>query len=339
MLKEELEVQKEKNTLLEEKLQLQKTSLLYSHNLILAILFGVVYGSFISVFVYLIEWFCSIQGLYRSIEPFSIVFFLFIFIGIPAIAAVPPVLVLKAPSFLRKELAIYALSTLFVTILTIYFDPLERGFVSSSIGSDRLMIILLIAFFQFLSTFLGVAAAFLIVDQFGYRVVFSGSAFSFEVDADIKTVTEQMKKLEEDFNLVLYESLGGPNKLYFTKTYGKEKIVLQIIFRQRDRKTEAILVMHSIVNDVPMRTGQEELRRIGRSIARWLESSRNFRIVETQDKTLIAEAVQEATKSFYRRPVTMPSRNTVKKFLKGHWKDILIITSFLIAILAWLFPR
>lgn len=337
-LREKLETLKEKNLLLEERLQLQKTSWLYSHHLSLSICFGVIYGGIIGILSYCMMYLLDVSGpIYESHEDVSLVLGLLVIFGIPTIAVLVPIIFFKAPRFALYTLGTYSVSFLFFNSLILYVDPLHF-LLQQYQEVSRLQSILAMTATQFLVVVLTITFVPQIAKKCGYRLVLDGSTFSFEVDADITTVSEQLNKLEEDFNLVPDKLSNEPNTLHFMKKYGGKNLVLQFFLHAIEHKTNVVLVMHSIKNDVPMRTGRDEIERIGKTLMRWLEVSRGFTVLPAGNEHLINEMVPKSVKSFYRQPVALPSIKVIWKFLRAHWKDVLIILGFLIAVLSWLLP-
>ena len=339
-LREELEALKDEKLLLEEKLQLQSTRWLYSHNLSLSICLGVAYGAIIGNLLYLIIYFLNVFKPFNSLPLYvSLPFALFAIFGIPIIATFPLIVMLKAPSFASKSLGAYIVSFFIFESLILYVDPLQTMLIPLQYqGVDRLTSgVFPVTIIQFLFSTLSLLFAPQIAKRCGYRVVLDGSVFSFEVDADIVTVSKQLNKLEEDFSFVLDRSNSKPNKLFFAKISEKENIVLQIFLQPKENKTEVALVMHSITNDIPMRAGREATERIGKTLMKWIEVSNDFTVLVTENEHL-SKVIREASKSFYRQPIALPSKRVVKEFLREHWKDIAVITSVIVAVLAWLFP-
>lgn len=339
-LREKLETLKDEKRSLEEKIQLQRTKWLYSHHLSLSFCLGVAYGAIIGFLIYLMIYFLSAFEPFNSLPSHvSVPLALFLIFGTPIIAIFPPIVVFKAPRFAFQNLSAYLFSFLFFESLIIYVDPFHAMLVPLQYqGVDRLTSgVLPITMFQFLFAALSLIFAPQIARRCGYRLVLDGSAFSFEVDADIATVSKQLNKLEEDFNLLFDSSISKPNKLFFTKTHGKQNIVLQFFLQSKEDKTEVALVMHSITNDIPMRAGRGAVERIGKTLMKWIEVSNDFAVLATQNARL-NEIIQEASKSFYRQPIAFPSKKVAKEFLREHWKDIAVITSVVVAVLAWIFP-
>lgn len=338
-LREELEALKDERLLLEEKLELQSTSWLYSHHLLLSISFGVAYGAIIGNLIYLLAY--SLSPLTVSdafTQSLLFVLVLFIILGIPPIAIVPPIVLLKAPRFALKSLLAYFLSFFLFESLILYADPVHI-FASQYQGFERLTRgVFPLIFFQYWLMAFALILAPQLVRRCGHRLVLDGSAFSFEVDADITTVSEQLNKLEEDFRFVLDRSSSKPDRLYFKRTSKKETIVLQFFLQSKGNKTDVGLVMHSIVNDIPMRAGREKVNRIGKTLMKWIEVHQDSTVLATTNDPLITKIIQDSKESFYRQPFGLPSKKVVKQFLKDHWKDFAVITSVLVAIFAWLFP-
>lgn len=251
------------------------------------------------------------------------------------IAILPPIILLKAPRFTFNSLRTYLVSFLFFGSLILYMDPMHRV---AGEGLEKLSNAVPVAVMQSLM----ISLVFLFVPQLakrcGYRLVLGGSASSFEVDANIAAVSKQLNRLEEDFNVFLDRSNSAPDRLYFAKAYEKEKRVFQFFLMPKENKTDVVIVAHSIRNDIPMRAEPEEVRRIGRIFMKWLEVSGDFVVHETEKKTIITKAVEESKKTFYRHPTALPSKRVVVEFLSDHLKDIAIIISLVIAVLAWLFP-
>lgn len=172
----------------------------------------------------------------------------------------------------------------------------------------------------------------------GYRSVLSGSAISFEIDDNSEAISKQLTTLEEDFNLIMDRSGSGKNRFCFRKKYGKKESVLQVLLRQKDEKTDVVLIMHLIKNDIPMKVEHGEVERVGKSLIKWLEVSGNFKVYETKNETLVSEMVQESKKTFYRHPFALPSKKVASQFLKEHWKDIALVVSVAVAVLSYVFP-
>lgn len=337
----ELEAIKQENLLLKEELQLQRTNWLYSHHLSLSILLGVTVSVIIVLLVYVgmhsLRIFISFNILENEYLAGGL--FLFVLLGIPIIAILPLILVLKAPSFSYASLRAYLVSFFFFETLMIYVDPLHVWMPSYQGPSEQIGMALALSFTQCMLLALAVIASPQITRKCGYRQVLAGSALSFEVDADITNVSKQLNKLEQDFNLVFDRSVSKPNKLYFTKFHEKKETVLQFFLRPKENKADVVLVMHLIKNDIPMRARRDEVERIGKTLMKWLEFSNHFSVLATENEQLINEIVQESKKSFYRQPVALPSKKVVKEFLRDHWKDFLIIITVVVAVLAWLFPQ
>jgi len=337
----ELEAIKQENLLLKEELQLQRTSWLYAHHLSLSILLGVAIGVLVALLSYVG------MGSLRIVASFDILrneyligsLILFVLLGIPLIAAPLLILVLKAPSFSYASLRTYLVSFFFFETLMTYVDPLHIWVVSNQEPIDRIGMAFGLSLTQSLVIALFVMATPQIAGKCGYRQVLDGSALSFEVDTDITNVSKQLNELEEDFNLAFDKPSSKPDKLYFTKTHDNKETVLQFFLRPKEKKTDVILVMHSIRNDIPMRSRRDEVERIGKSLMKWLEFSNHFSVRETQNEQLVKEIVQESKKSFYRQPVALPSKKVVGGFLRAHWKDFLIILSVVVAVLSWLLPQ
>jgi len=327
----ELEALKKEISLLKETLQLQRTNWLYSHHLSLSICFGAIYGVVIGTLVYFIgcqKLYLDIPGLFLS---------LFTILGIPVIAILPPIPLLKAPKFAFNSLRSYSVSFfLYITFIG-YIDPLT-GWARQYQGVERLSSILSVTMVQWLIVTLFVLFVPQIAKHCGYRLVLNGSTFTFEADADVVTVMEQLKRLEEDFNVELDRSIKALDRLYFTRHYEKEKTVLQFFLRQRESKTDVVLVMHSIRNDIPMKTEYEKLKKIGKSVITWLETSNVRGVRENPNESFAADTLQESDKSFKRQAFAFPSKKTFSAFFHEHWKDILVIISVAIAVLSWIFP-
>lgn len=335
-LREEISSLKDENLRLKEELQLQKASWLYSHHLSLSIGLGATYGAILGSLPYII---LSISHLVVPPDEFAdaiLAIFLLLILAIPALAPLPLVALLKIPKFAIRSFLVYVPSFCFFESLIFYLDPLNLLYPRYE-GFERLGQVLPFPFLQLL--LISVVLIFLpqIIERCGYRFVLTGSTFSFEVDASITEVAQQLNKLEEDFNLVSYRLHSKPDALYFTKTQGKNKTFLQFFLRGEGDKSDVVLVMHSVVNDIPMRTERHEVEKLGKTLLKWLEASKDFTVRETKKE--IANAVQESRKTFYRQPVVLPSGKVARAFLKDHWKDILLIISLLIAFIAWLFPR
>jgi len=344
---EELEKLRDENQRLEEILHLQKTSWLYSHHFLWSVLFGIGYGAIIGNSIYIVTYATRVLGsttlLPEIVDIAVTILFLILYLGFPIFAYIPYVIAIKAPDFSRKSWYAYSASFLFFASLIIYVDPLKL-FLPQYEGIERLTQVvppmvffhaLLMAFFSsFVQRF---------TEKCGYKLVLDGSTFCFEVDADIPTVLKQLEKLEEDFRFVQVSSLTKPNLLYFEKLRvlpsKMKRMVLQIFLQPRENKTDVVFVMHSIKNDIPMRTLRDEVRKIGETLMKWLELSKNFTVLETENEGLANDMIQKSKKSFHRQPVKLPSRKTANEFLKLHYKDILIVISLTVALLAWLFPQ
>ncbi len=338
-LREQLEVVRDKNILLEEKLKLQKTSWLYLHHLSLSILFGFTYGLIVTFILYVVMYALNLSpatsGLIRQV---IIAFGFFISLSFPSFSLFPPILFLKAPKFSTNSLIFYVFSFVFFESLLVYVDPL-RLWMPQYQGVARLdHVILPMVYLQGIILAGALSLVPLVANRCGHRLVLDGSVFGFEVNADITAVSEQLSNLEEDFKLVQEKRGDEPNLLYFTKTTRKKKTVLQFSLRPNEKKTNVVLVMHSITNDIPMRAGRDEVERIGKTLMKWLEVSKDFKVIASENEQLIKEIAQESKKSFYRRPVALPSKKVVEHFLRAHWKDAAIILSLLVAVLGWLFP-
>lgn len=341
---EELEKLRDEVVQLKERLQLQKTSLLYSHHLLWSVCLGIGYGAIIGNLIYIIMSFLpSTTLLPEVVEMFVSVLYLMLYLGFPVFAYIPYVVVLRAPEFSYKSWYAYFVSFFLFAGLAIYLDPLN-SVLSQYEGVERLtQAVVPMLFFHII--IMGVFS--LIVQRFaencGYKLALDGSTFSFEVSADLPTVSKQLEKLEEDFRFVRGASSAKPEQLYFEKLRiypsKMERTVLQVFLQSRETKTDVVLVMHSVKNDIPMRTGRNEVRKIGETLMKWLELSKGFTVLKTENKRLVNDMIQKSKKSFYRRPVTLPSARTVKRFFREHWKDILVIISFIVAVLAWLFPN
>lgn len=333
-LKDELEALKEKNALLEEQLSMQKKSWLYSHHLSLSICAGTLYGLVVASVIYLTAYFLYLQRFYID---FLVPIFLFVFYAFPLIAVMLFVPLVRAPRFAFNSLRMYLFSFWFFESLILYTDPL-CFFIFTSSSSDRFNQIFSIVALQALFVAFLVIIVPQLANYWGYSLVLNGSAMSFEVDADSDTISGQLSKLEEDFNLVFEKSNSEGNRFLFTKLYEKKKSVLQIFLRQKENKTEVALVMHSIKNDIPMKTDYEELERVGKSLMKWLETIGKMTVHEANNEGLIAEVAQDSKKIFYRHPIKLPSKTMVGHFLKGHWKDIALVITVITAMLSWIFP-
>jgi hypothetical protein len=333
-LEEKLRVLTERNQLLEEELQLQRTNWLYSHYLSLSVCIGIVYGAAVASLIYIGEYLIFHSIFLRT---FYTILATFVYFAIPSIAVFLLILLVKAPGLAFNSLRIYVFSFWLFLSLIFYLDPGQRVTWIYH-GVEKVYYAVLFS----ATTTISIAISFLFVPQVaqrcGYRLVLKGSALSFEIDSDLPKVSEQLSKLEEDFNLVLDKSSSKPDRLFFAKSHGGQKTVLQFFLRSKENVTDVVLVAHSIRNDIPMRTGYKEFVRIGKSLLKWLEVSGSFTIHETDNESLITEMIEESEKSFYRRPVVLPSKEIIGEFLIDHYKDIMIIVSVVVAILAWLFP-
>lgn len=335
-LKEEVMILREENINLKEKLQLQKSNWLFSHHLLLSVCLAATYGLTIPSLVYFITYVLDITLPYNSNSSLYLVLGFFIIFGIPVISPFPPVLLLRSPRFATNALRGYVFFFILFETLVLYWDPLQR--ISSNPQgiaklSEAFNVSVLIGLFLAASVVLAVAT----VRKCGYRTILSGSARSFTANADVNIVLEQLKKLEEDFNLTLERKTS--NSLYFVKTYGNKKSVLQFLLRSTDGRTDGVMVMHSVENDVPMKPDPKELKRISETLLKWLATSTGLEVAGTENGPLIDEALQESKRGFYRQAVALPSRKSAKKFLEEHWKDIGLIVSVVVAVVAWLFPR
>lgn len=271
-------------------------------------------------------------------EQFILGLGIFMLLGFPCFSILPPILLLKAPKFATNSSIFYLFSFVLFESLIIQLDPMHM-LMTQYQGVERLIeVVFPVVFFQ--GMILGLTLVFipLIADRCGYRLVLDGSVFGFEVDADITAVWKQLNNLEEDFNLVLGKRSDKASLLYFTKTIGKRKTILQFFLRPNENKTDVVLVMHSITNDVLTRAGRDEVERIGRTFMKWVEISKDYTVRATENENLFNEIGQESKKSFYRQPVAFPSKRVVKEFLREHWKDIAVILSLLVALLSWLLP-
>lgn len=318
---------------------MQKTSWLFSHSLLLSLCFGSLYGLIIGGLVYL-----TMHSLGYFWPPFAdlpgyLLRFLSYFIpfGIPVIATFPPIVKFKAPRFSFNSLRIYAVSFWLCESAILYFDPFH-SFLSGPQGLDRLYSVLLVTTVQFLFLALLIVLAPQIVQRCGYRLVLNGSIFTFEVGADLKRVSGELEKLEEDFKLYLDRRSSALNRLLFAKRYEKENVILQLFLQPNNDKTDVTIVMHSIENDIPMRVSSDTVERFGKTLMTWLEAGNGFTVFETETERL-DEIVQESKKSFLRQPFALPSKKSVGGFAKAHWKDIGLIISILLTLVAWLFPR
>jgi len=95
-VEEELEACKKKNVLLEDQLRLQKTNWLYSHHRFLSICVGMMYGLLIVGIINFIEYTLSSQSFYA--DTLGLALTLFIFLGVPLIAVMVLIPLLKAPN-------------------------------------------------------------------------------------------------------------------------------------------------------------------------------------------------------------------------------------------------
>ncbi len=344
---EELEKLRDKNLRLEENLHLQKTSWLYSHHLLWSVLFGIGYGAIIGNSIYIALYTTNALGsitlLPEIVKIVVGILFLIFYLGFPIFAYIPYVIAIKAPDFSRRSWYAYSISFLFFASLIFYVDPLKLIFPQYE-GIERLtqavppMVFLHVFLMAFFSSFVP-----RFTEKCGYKLVLDGSTFCLEVDADIPTVSKQLEKLEEDFRFVQVRPLAKPDLLYFEKLRvlpsKMKRMVLQIFLQPRENKTDVVFVMHTIKNDIPMRTRHDEVRKIGETLMKWLQLSKNFTVLETENERLVNDMIQKSKKSFYRQPVRLPSRKTASEFLRLHYKDILIVVSLMVAFLAWLFPQ
>lgn len=337
---EELETIKEENLRLKEELQLQRTNWLYSHHFSLSILFGVMYGSAVAFFTFFAMYALnSILDSYGLATQVIVGLGFFVFLVVPLLSLLLAILFLKAPRFAIRSSGFYLFSFVFFEGLLLYIDPLNMWSPQYQ-GVDRLNeVVFPILAVQMMFLVFALLLAPSIADRCGYRFVLDGSVFGFEVDADIDAVRKQMNTLENDFNLVQDRRSGEPNLLRFTKTIEKKKIVLQFFLRPKEEKTDVVLIMRSVTNDIPMRADRGEVERIGKTLMKWLEVSNNYKVRAIEEESLFNEVSKESMESFYRQPVALPSKKVVKESLRKHWKDLAIILSLLIAALAWLFPR
>jgi len=335
-----LEALTEENLLLNEKLQLRRTNWLYSHHLSYSIMLGVFYGFVISLvsngFFYILKFVPNSEGISAIFSVGLIIFNLLFF---PAVSIFLLVFLLKAPRFSFQTIIFFLLSFPFFEWLLLYFNPVIETFFVQSPNSVQLMT--LVTIFTGPQTMVA-AYALLFVPQFanrcGYRLVLSGSSFSFQVDSDHKTVSKQLSKLGECFK-VRQQKSNDPLHLTFTKITRKKKSLLQFFLRPKDGKTVVILFMHSITNDVPLRALRIEVEKIGKPIMKWLEVTTASSVQEIKDKNLLNEINKKSKTSLHDRQLTLPSMRVVKDFFVEHWKEFGIITSILVAILAWIFPR
>lgn len=330
---EEAESLREENLLLREQLELQKKHWLYSHHTSLSILLGFVYGAIVTGMIYIVEYFLSVQQFYTGM------YGLLMYAVIPVIALLAIMITLKAPNFMSKTSKTYLLSFAFFEIWILYFDPLQRLTTpTGSVGTSRLISVTMLVLIQMIVLALPILSVPELAKFFGYKLVLDGSAVGFEVDADNNTLSRQLGELEKDFNVTRDERGKKSNRFYFTKVYGKQKTVLQFFLQSNEAKSRVVLVMHSVRKDIPMRPDGVELNRIGRSIMAWLGASNNLSVREIKDKALIADAIEQSKRSFHRQAIAIPPKKMVWGFLKSHWKDIAIIVTIIVAILAWLFP-
>ncbi|MGA2768661.1 MAG: hypothetical protein ABSF24_10160 [Candidatus Bathyarchaeia archaeon] len=329
-IKEEVKILKEEKINLEEKLQLQKSNWLFSHHRLFSISFGLAYGLAIACLIYFLAYIFSSTSLSFGETGISTLFV------IPLISAFPPALWIRAPRFTIDGLRIYVFSFMFFETMILYFDPTHTAFTTYQ-SNERISSALGVSVFLGFLVAFSVALAIPIVKKCGYRLVLNGSAMSFTANADVNIVMEQLKKLEEDFNLTL--SRKTSNSLYFVKTYGNKKSVLQFLLRPADGRTDGVLVMHSVVNDIPMRPDPKEIKTIGETLLKWFVASTGLEVATTENRPLIDESIQESKRSFYRQAIALPSKKSARKFLDEHWKDIALIVSVVVAVVAYLFPR
>jgi len=332
---------------LEQELSLQKASWLYSHHRLYSICFGILYGAITGGLHYVILGLLTHTErsigydsplLYGFAGSVLMALFLIVIFGIPTIAFLPMLLMLKAPRFALRSMFFYVVSFLFFSSLFLYIDP-WFVLISSIRETDRTSSVASFAILQTLALTFLILFAPQIAQRCGYRHVLDGSTLSFEINANIAEVSKQLEEVEEDFNLTLDRARSRPNAFFFFRgSRENKKMVLQIFLRPEDDKTNLLVVMHSIVNDVPIKTKPAIVERLGGALMRWLEVSRGFTVLATQNKSLTDEIIKESKESFYRQSVGLPSRKVVRDFLRDHWKDIVIIISAIVAFLSWVFP-
>lgn len=345
--KDELDVLKDDIRALQQELDLQKANWLYSHHKLYSVCFGIVYGGTIAGLHYLILGILGqialsirddpslLHGLAGNILAVSTAI---IFLGVPTIAFLPMVLILKAPRFALRSMFFYMVSFFSFSCLIYYVDPWSVLMYSTS-GADRASAIIGYAFVQVFSLTFLVLFAPQIAQRCGYRHVLEGSPLSFEINANSTAVSEQLDEVEQDFNLTLDRARSRPNAFFFFRgSPDNKKMVLQIFLRPKDGKTDLLVIMHSIVNDIPLKVKHAIAERLGAALMRWLEQSGSFTVVAAQKKNLDDEVIKESKASFLRQSVGLPSKKVIGEFVRDHWKDIVIIISLIIAFLAWVFP-
>jgi len=342
-LNNELEKLRDEKLRLEESLQLQKTRWLYSHYLLWLVCLGTGYGAIIGNLIYIVmSVLPSTALLPEAARTFAQASYLVLYVGFPIFAYILYIVVIKAPEFSFKTWFVYCVSFTLFAGLIFYVDPLNQ-FLSQYEGIERLtQAVAAMLFFPALA--MGIFSLFVqrFAEKCGYKLALDGSAFSFEVDADLPTVSKQLEKLEEDFRFVQVTPSAKPDQLHFEKLRiypSMKRTFLQVFLQSRENKTDVVLVMHSVKNDIPMRTARKEVRKIGETLMKWLGVSKDFAVLKTENKRLADDIIQESKKSFYRQPVTLPSARSVKRFFREHWRNIIVIISFIVAVLSWLFPR
>lgn len=338
-LNEEQEKLRDENRRLKEMLQLQKTKWLYSHYLLWLTCLGIVFGAIIGIFFYLVLYaIISIRFLPENMRMVVSIIGLIFYLGFPFFAYIPYVILIKAPNFSHKSWYVYLFSFFCFVSLILYVDPLNL-FYSQYQGFERLNEAIIPVVFVH-ALIMGFCSLFIqqFTERCGYKLVLDGSTFCFRVDAETRTVSKQLQKLDEDFNLLPDKSLSKPNMVYFTGIRNKKKTIFQFFLKPNENETDVALVMHSIINDIPMRIGYDDITKTGKTIVTWLEASGDFTVRETTNESFKEGANQESKKSFHRQPVNLPSKKAVKGFFKAHWKDILIIISLIVALLSWVFP-
>jgi len=336
---DELKKLRDENRQLTEKLHLQKTNWLYSHHHLSAICLGIGFGAILGSSSYII-WYAIdfIRFIPENVRAVFSVLGLMIVLGFPFFAYVPYIILAKAPSFSYKSWFFYLFSFFLFESLMLYVDPLNifspqyQGFERLERAITPLVTILFIAA-SFCTVFIDN-----LTERCGYKLVLDGSIFCFEVNAEDHTVLRRLEKLDEDFNLLSVRSFRKPQRVYFTGIRNKKKTIFQFFLKPKKNKTDVALVVHSIENDIPMRTQYDSVSRIGKTIMTWLRASGDFEVRETVNENLVQEAIRGSEESFHRQPVNLPSRKATKAFFKAHWKDIVVILSLLVALMSWLLP-
>lgn len=197
---------KDENSRLNEELELQKTNWLYSHNLIIAIILGVLLTFIVPLITFTSEYALNLQSFYRGYLEY-VLFGLIIFIA-PAIPIFLMPMLLKAPLLSFRFSRIYIVSYLVFASIFFAIDPFNRFLVGIAEGSRIPTAIS----FAGLSGTVAVFAFYLvpvISRRIGYRLVLKGSAVAFTIKAGVEDVSKQLREIKDDFNLSLVEMKKG----------------------------------------------------------------------------------------------------------------------------------